>query len=66
MVKIISYIKRLLRLGFIINNELVTNLVLQSLPKSWANFITNFNLNKKEKSFEELYMLRIVRTLHIY
>lgn len=59
VVKTIAYIKRLVSLGFIIDNELVIYQGLKSLPKSWANFIMNFNLNEKEKSLDELlYMLK--------
>lgn len=61
IVKMISYIKRLANLGFIMYNEVTIDLILKSFPQSWENFIMNFNLSEKEKSLKRLlYMLKTV------
>lgn len=52
--KIIGYIEWLVSLGFIMDNELVIDLVLKSLLNYWANFIMNLNLSEKEKTFKKL------------
>lgn len=61
VVNMISYIKWMVSLGFFIDSELAIYLLLKFLSPYQANFIINFNLSKKEKSFEKLlYMLKTI------
>ncbi|XP_031247981.1 uncharacterized protein LOC116105713 [Pistacia vera] len=54
VVKMIGYIHKLKILGFGIEAKLSIDLVLQSLPDSFSQFIMNFNMNSMEKSPLEL------------
>ncbi|KAL4282170.1 hypothetical protein GQ457_03G015050 [Hibiscus cannabinus] len=47
------------KLGFALNDVLAIDVVLQSLPDSFSQFILNFNMNEIEKALPQLlYMLR--------
>ena len=59
VLKMIDLIERLGQLGFVMDHELSVDLVLQSLPNSYAQFVLNFNMNKLEVP-ELLNMLRTV------
>ena len=50
----INLIKKLVCLGFIMDHELSIDLVLQSLPQSYLQFVLNFNMNKLETTLPEL------------
>ena len=50
----IGYIQRLETLGFIMDAELSVDLILQSLPESFSQFILNFNMNAMERTLSEL------------
>ncbi|KAL4367551.1 hypothetical protein GQ457_05G023190 [Hibiscus cannabinus] len=55
-----GYIQTLEMLGFALNDELAIDVVLQSLPDSFSQFILNFNMNEIEKILPQLLgMLRI-------
>ncbi|KAL4310633.1 hypothetical protein GQ457_01G017150 [Hibiscus cannabinus] len=61
VIKIMGYIQTLEKLGFALNDELAIDVVLQSLPDSFSQFILNFNMNEIEKTLPQLLgMLRIV------
>jgi hypothetical protein len=60
VLKMIDSIERLGQLGFVMDHELSIDLVLQSLPPSYAQFVLNFNMNKLEVTLPEL--LNMLRT----
>ena len=60
VLKMIDLIERLAQLGFVMDHELSVDLVLQSLPTSYAQFVLNFNMNKLEATLPEL--LNMLRT----
>ena len=51
--KMIALIERLASLGVIMENELYTDLLLQSLPPSFDTFVVNFNMHNMETSLPE-------------
>lgn len=61
VLKMIGYIEKLAQLGSIMDHELSVDLVLQSLPDSYSQFIMNFNMNKIECSLPEL--LNMLKTV---
>lgn len=50
-----GYIENLGRLGYPLSKELATDIILQSLPQSYHQFILNYNMNGLEKSLTELH-----------
>src|SRR5436190_20285449 len=56
----IGYVENLERLGFPLSQELATDLILQSLPGSYNQFIMNYNMNEIDKTLPEL--LSMLRT----
>ncbi|KAL8108572.1 hypothetical protein AgCh_024881 [Apium graveolens] len=50
VLKMINLIERLGQLGFAMDGELSQDLVLQSLPSSFSQFVVNFHMNKLDKS----------------
>ncbi|KAL4367182.1 hypothetical protein GQ457_05G023760 [Hibiscus cannabinus] len=61
VIKMMGYIQTLEKLGFALNDELAIDVVLQSLPDSFSQFIMNFNMNEIEKTLPQLLgMLRTV------
>src|SRR5262249_46830210 len=60
VLKMIEWIRRLDRLGFELSDELGTDLILQSLPDSFAPFILNYNMNKMQTSLDELLNMLVV------
>ena len=59
VLKLIGLIEDLADLGFILEAELNTDLILQSLPGSYGQFVSNFNMNKLTPTLPEL--LNILR-----
>ena len=55
VINMIGRIESLDKLGFSLNGELATDLILQSLPSSYDPFILNFHMNNMEKSLQELH-----------
>ena len=55
VLKMINLIERLGQLGFNMDGELSQDLVLQSLPGSFSQFVVNFHLNKLDVSLAELH-----------
>ena len=54
MLHMINLIEKLACLGFMIDHELSIDLVLQSLPHSYSQFVLNFNMNKLEATLPKL------------
>ena len=52
-----GYIEHLDRLGFPLSQELTTDLILNSLPDSYGQFIMNYNMNEMDKSISELHTM---------
>ncbi|KAK8923669.1 hypothetical protein KSP39_PZI019346 [Platanthera zijinensis] len=50
----IGYIENFERLGFPLGQELATDLILQSLPDSYEQFVLNYNMNEIDKTLPEL------------
>ncbi|KAK8541025.1 hypothetical protein V6N13_026489 [Hibiscus sabdariffa] len=55
-----GYIQTLEKLGFALNDELAIDVVLQSLPDSFNQFVLNFNMNEINKTLPQL--LSMLRT----
>ena len=55
VLKMKGYIDHLDRLGFPLSLELATDLILNSLPDSYDQFVMNYNMNNMEKSIAELH-----------
>ena len=56
----IGYIDRLENLGSKLNDDLVIDLILSSLPDCFSQFVMNFNMNTMERSLIDL--LAMLRT----
>ena len=54
VLKMIGLIEKLTGLGVALDNELSVDLVLQSLPNSYDQFVVNFNMNQFETKLPEL------------
>ena len=52
--KMNGYIERLASLGFVMDAELSVDLILQSLPDSYASFVLNYQMNKITTTIPEL------------
>ncbi|KAK9164200.1 hypothetical protein Syun_005102 [Stephania yunnanensis] len=57
VLKMKGYVDQLDRLGFPISQELAMNLILNSLPESYSQFVMNYNMNNMEKSISELHLM---------
>ncbi|KAL8101444.1 hypothetical protein AgCh_033368 [Apium graveolens] len=55
VLKMINLIERLGQLSFSMDGELSQDLVLQSLPSSFSQFVVNFHMNKLDVSLPELH-----------
>ncbi|KAL0286851.1 UNVERIFIED_CONTAM: hypothetical protein Sangu_2469400 [Sesamum angustifolium] len=53
-VKILSLVEKLDDLKVGLDNDMYTDVILQSLPPSYGPFIINYNMNRLEKSIHEL------------
>ncbi|KAK8516828.1 hypothetical protein V6N12_049540 [Hibiscus sabdariffa] len=60
VIKIMGYIQTLEKLGFALNDELAIEVVLQSLPDSFNQYVLNFNMNEINKTLPQL--LGMLRT----
>ena len=54
VLKMIEWIERLAVLEFKMDKDLSIDLILQSLPDSFSQFIINFHMNKIDVSLAEL------------
>ena len=50
----IGLIENLSNLGVVMDNDLYVDLILQFLPKSFDQFVMNFNMGKNEVTINEL------------
>ena len=57
VLKMIGHIEKLANLGFIMDHEICHDLILQSLPKDFSNFIMQFHPSNKETTLAELHNL---------
>ncbi|KAG6415681.1 hypothetical protein SASPL_123095 [Salvia splendens] len=55
VLKMIGLIERLASIGTVLPANISTNLILQSLPSSFENFIVNFNMNNTKVGQPELH-----------
>ncbi|KAG6418394.1 hypothetical protein SASPL_120598 [Salvia splendens] len=55
VLKMIGLIGRLASIGTVLPANVSTNLILQSLPNSFENFIVNFNMNNMKVGLPELH-----------
>ncbi|KAG6427691.1 hypothetical protein SASPL_111937 [Salvia splendens] len=55
VLKMIGLIERLASIGTVLPANVSTNLILQSLPSSFENFIVNFNMNNTKVGLRELH-----------
>ncbi|KAI3665360.1 hypothetical protein L6452_43984 [Arctium lappa] len=55
VLKMKGYVDQFARLGFPMGQEVAVDFVLNSLPKSYDQFVTNYNMNALDKSLTELY-----------
>ncbi|KAK8691077.1 hypothetical protein V6N13_074598 [Hibiscus sabdariffa] len=63
VIKMMGYIQTLEKQGFALNNELVTDVILQSLSDSFKQFILYFNMNDIDKTLPQLLgMLRTAKS----
>ncbi|KAK8548083.1 hypothetical protein V6N12_061006 [Hibiscus sabdariffa] len=59
VIKMMGYIQTLEKLGFPLNDELAIDVIMQSLPDSFNQFVLNFNMNEINKTLPQLHgMLR--------
>ncbi|CAJ2644951.1 unnamed protein product [Trifolium pratense] len=54
VLKMIGYVGNLAKLGFPLGDELATDLILQSLPESFNQFVLNFTMSDMEKTLPQL------------
>jgi len=55
VIKMMGYIDNLAKLDCPISQELATDLILQSLPSSYDQFVMNYNMNNLTKTLTELH-----------
>ncbi|WZZ87648.1 hypothetical protein YC2023_116227 [Brassica napus] len=55
IIKMMGYIDNLAKLDCPISQELATDLILQSLPSSYDQFVMNYNMNNLTKTLTELH-----------
>ena len=54
VLKMIEWMEKLTCIGMVLEDNLCVDIVLQSLPDSFSQFIMNFNMNKLEVTLPEL------------
>ncbi|KAG8472968.1 hypothetical protein CXB51_034877 [Gossypium anomalum] len=54
VLKMIGYFESLSKLGFPLSQKLATDVILQSLPDSYSQFVLNFNMNEIDKTLPQL------------
>ena len=54
MIKMTGYVQSLDRLGFPINDEFATDIVLNTLPSAYAQLISNYHMHGMDKKLTEL------------
>lgn len=62
VLKMISLIEKLEKLGFVLPHQLSVDLIMQSLPDSFSNFVTNFNMNDVEVTTLPQLLIMLITT----
>ena len=57
VLKMKAYLDHLARLEYPLSDELAGDIILNSLPKSYNQFIMNYNMNGMEKTLAELHQM---------
>ena len=65
VLKVIDLITRLDQLDFVMDGELSQDLILQSLPKSFIQFVVNYLMNKLNTSLPKLLNMLKIAESHI-
>ncbi|XP_076919980.1 uncharacterized protein LOC143580968 [Bidens hawaiensis] len=65
VLKMKAYVEQLSRLVFTISDELETDIILHSLPKSFNQLVLNVNMNNWEKSISKLHRMLKTADTHI-
>ncbi|VFQ80999.1 unnamed protein product [Cuscuta campestris] len=60
VLKIIGYVQTLEKLSFELKTELATDLILQSLPELYKQFVVNYEMHELDKPLQEL--LKMLQT----
>ncbi|VFR03214.1 unnamed protein product [Cuscuta campestris] len=60
VLKMIGYVQTLEKLGFELRTELATDLILQSLPELYKQFVVNYEMHELDKPLPEL--LKMLQT----
>ena len=55
VLKMKGYLDHLKKLGLPISQELVTDIILQTLPDAYDGFVMNYNMHNMEKTISELH-----------
>src|SRR4051812_3396262 len=55
VIKMVGYSQTLEKLGFPLGQELATDFILESLPSSYGQFISNYHMDGVEKGLNELW-----------
>ncbi|VFQ79473.1 unnamed protein product [Cuscuta campestris] len=60
VLKMIGYVQTLEKLGFELRTELATDMILQSLPELYKQFVVNYEMHELDKQLPEL--LKMLQT----
>ena len=55
VLKMKGYLDHLKKLGLPINQELATDIILQTLPDTYDGFVINYNMHNMEKMISKLH-----------
>ena len=55
VIKMVSYVQSLERLGYPISEEFAMDIILNSLPSAYGQFISNYHMHGMDKKLTELY-----------
>ena len=55
MIKMVGYVQSLDRLGYPISEEFATDIILNSLPSAYGQFISNYHMHGMDKKLTELH-----------
>ena len=55
MIKMVGYVQSLERLGYPISEEFAADIILNSLPSAYGQFISNYHMHGMDKKLTELH-----------
>src|SRR5664279_227056 len=55
VIKMVGYMQSMDRLGFPVSKEFATDIILNSLPKAYAPFISNYHMHGMDKELTEMH-----------